>query len=605
MSASKFTEFNLPPNAYAAFDATSMKQLMVNRLKNSGLFGDIDFEGSNISGITDVLAFSYHTLLFYLNQVASDSSFSQAELFENMNKIVSLIGYKPTGDITSSLSVGVSASSDLDVGSYTIKRFSNITSQGITYIFNKDVTFQKTLSGIESITSIGNSNLMYQGTVREYPEYTALGETFEQFTLNINYPNDVAPKTVDFNNIFVFVKDINKNKWFEWTETNSLYLADSVSKVFEKRLNEFGHYELKFGNGVNGKKLSTGDIVTVYYLESDGSRGVLGVNTIGKGRLVEFKTDRFTEIFNDIGNRSDYLDANGLLTLSFDNGYSSTPPTFTETVDDIRQNAPSIFSAQNRTVTKTDYESFIKKNFSGVVQSVKSASNKEYTSEFLSYFYDIGLERPNLDNKVLFNQVTFADSCDFNNVYLFCVPKIGAIQGETTPISLFPAQKQSIVDKIDSYKMIGHNVVVCDPVYMAFDIGLPENGETLNETIKDETVLRIYRQTSQIISKEQIKSNIATVFNEFFKQANNSLGQFLDFNTLSFDILSINGVKSIETVRTSNGVETKISKLNFVYWNPLYPTSNIQSTSQNLKLSYFQFPFLYKASSLINKIEII
>jgi len=33
MSTSTFTEFNLPRNAYAAFDAVSLKQLITNRIK--------------------------------------------------------------------------------------------------------------------------------------------------------------------------------------------------------------------------------------------------------------------------------------------------------------------------------------------------------------------------------------------------------------------------------------------------------------------------------------------------------------------------------------------------------------------------------------------
>lgn len=73
MAQNNFTEFKLPKNAYTAFDATSMKQLMINRLKESNLFTDVDFEGSNISGLVDVIAYTYHVLLFYLNQTASET----------------------------------------------------------------------------------------------------------------------------------------------------------------------------------------------------------------------------------------------------------------------------------------------------------------------------------------------------------------------------------------------------------------------------------------------------------------------------------------------------------------------------------------------------
>ena len=125
------TQFNLPIAAYATFDAQSLQQLMADRLKQSGLFPDIDFEGSNISAVTDILAFAYHLLLFYLNNTASESLFSQANLLENMNKIVALIGYNPTGMQTSLLNFVFGANSNLHADFYTLVRYSYINANGI------------------------------------------------------------------------------------------------------------------------------------------------------------------------------------------------------------------------------------------------------------------------------------------------------------------------------------------------------------------------------------------------------------------------------------------------------------------------------------------
>jgi hypothetical protein len=609
MSTSSFTEFNLPRNAYAAFDAVSLKQLIRNRLKTMNVFPDIDYEGSNINGLVDVVAYTYHVLLFYLNQTASDSLFSQAELFENMNKIISLIGYKPTGSHTAALKVDMYGTVALPIGTYTIPRFSYIIINNITYSFNKDISFQKVTDSLsdELIDSVGQNNLMYQGTFKEYPEYTAIGENFEMFTLNVDYPLDLAPtKMLDNDNIYVFVKDFNTEKWSEWKEINSLYLADNISKVFEKRLNEYGHYEIKFGDSINGKRLNTGDTVTIIYLESDSSAGLVGIGASKEGKLAAYNTLRFREILNHIQDENaTYLNRDNSLSIKFDNLYASIPPTLTETVGEIRKNAPLIFSAQNRAVTKYDYEVYIEKYFSNIIQSVKVVSNKEYTSEYIAYYYDLGLERPNLDDKLLFNQVSFNDACDFNNVYLFCVPRLGAIQNETTPIDLFFSQKQAIVDRLEDYKMINHNIVVNDPIYVAFDVGLPVLEETINSSIRNETKIRVTRTSNQVISKDQIKNLIFNLIKDFFAQENNTLGQFLDLTKLSFDILSIEGIKTLETVRVIDNVEYKTPQLSFVYWNPLYSTANVNTTSQNMNLKFYQFPFFYEITKLINKIEVI
>ena len=212
MAISNFTEFNLPRNAYASFDAVSMKQLIVNRLKTSEKFQDIDFEGSNISALVDVIAYMYHVLMFYLNQTSSEATFSQAELFENINKIVSLIGYKPHGYHTASLAISeFTANSDLIPGSYLLPRFSYINVDGSTYTFTEDVFFEKTISGDENIDSVINNNILYQGDVKEYPIETALGEAFEIKTITIQ---DLINNTtiIDNNNIFVFVKDVYTEK---------------------------------------------------------------------------------------------------------------------------------------------------------------------------------------------------------------------------------------------------------------------------------------------------------------------------------------------------------------------------------------------------------
>ena len=609
MSTETFTEFNLPRNAYAAFDALSIKQLMMNRIKASGIFPDVDYEGSNINGLLDPIAYSYHVLLFYLNQTASDSTFSQAELFENMNKIVSLIGYKTTGNQTATLNVEVTADKQLTGGnSYTIRRFSNVSIKNVPYSFNTDITFQKNLYNIDEVlASIGDNNLLYQGIFKEYPLYTAIGENFEQFTLNIQYPIDIdSNKMIDHNNIYVYVKDINTQKWSEWKEISSLYLSSSIQSVYEKRLNEYGNYEIKFGNDINGKRLNSGDLISIYYLESDGGKGVVSSLDSKQGKLVLYSSGLFNEVFQDVKDvNSNYLTADQITLLKFTNEYSSIPPTYTETVNQIKNNAPLIFSSQNRTVTTGDYESFVNKNFSNILQSVKAVSNKDYTSQYLSYFYDLGLERPNLNDKLLFNQVSFNDACDFNNVYIFCVPKLGAIQNETTPIELFFNQKQSIVDKLTQYKMLNQNIVICDPVYIAFDFGLPLLGETITPDIKNETVLRITTKSDQVISKNQIKGVVFSLLKEFFSQPNNNLGQLLDLTTLSYSILSINGVYSVETVRKVGSTEYKTPKLSFVYWNPFYTNADVNSTAQNMNLNFFQFPFFYQISNLVNKIEVI
>lgn len=609
MATSNFTEFNLPRNAYTAFDAVSMKQLIVNRIRESKLFPDVDFEGSNISGLVDIVAYTYHVLLFYLNQTATEAMFSQAELYENMNKLVSLLGYKPQGYHTPILGITCTATSNLPVGMHAIKRFTYTYINNIPYTFNSDVIFEKTESGDQIIESVGSNFSLYQGIMREYPIYTAIGEDYEQFTISVANPDDNAvSKYIDNNNIFVFVRDVNTGVWSEWSEISSLYIASNKVSVFEKRFNEDGRYEVKFGNGVTGRKLNAGDQVAVYYLYSDGDLGVVSPGKLQGKPLTQLNTARWSSIFNDTKTDNvSYLTPDDLQYIQLDNPQASTQFAPPETVDEIRNNAPLLFSAQSRTVTREDYDSVVRKYFSHIITDVSVVPNSEYTSEYLKYFYDIGLERPNDDEQVLMNQITFTDACDFNNVYLFVVPKNGAIIDNTTPVSLPTAQKQAIATKLNGMKLVNQNIVVCDPVYSAFSFGLNIAGEELTTTIKDETKLRLYRSTNFNISKESIAQKAVDIITNFFAQTSNKLGSIVNIAQLNNELLSIGGVAKIETVRynTAGAVVSSVPKINMVYWNPLYPQTTPNTTSQNIQLEFFKFPFFYDVGNVGTKIEVV
>ena len=142
MAKQTLTDFTLTTDSYATFDAVSLKSLIKNRLNETSVFTDQNYEGSNLSSMIDIIAYSYHVLLFYLNQTSTETLFSEAQLYENMNRIVKSLDYKPVGAQTSNLSFSVVAGSDLPTGTYTIPRYTFIESGGVFYSFTKDCKIQ-------------------------------------------------------------------------------------------------------------------------------------------------------------------------------------------------------------------------------------------------------------------------------------------------------------------------------------------------------------------------------------------------------------------------------------------------------------------------------
>lgn len=599
MSTKNFTEFNLPKDAYAAFDATTLKDLIIDRLNENEVFRDQVFEGSNINAFIDVVAYMYHVLLFYLNNTSSESTFTTAELYSNMNKIVSNIGYKPTGKQTSLAVVSLSGTADLPVNTYTVPRFSSITVNGISFTNTRDISFEKTVAEAQRVF-IDNSTL-FQGSIGEYTPYISTGENFETVTIVDSSPISDSPTFIADNSFSVFVKSITNNTWNEWTETSSLFLEAPTAQKYEKRLNENGNYEFKFGNDINGKALVAGDTVQIFYVVSAGTSGVIGANQLQNGKFVLYNSPTFSEIASNIYNSSinRVLPAQ-LPYILINNTNSSSPVGEAETVDEIRQNAPKIFSMQNRLVTRQDYEYFIQRSFNNIVKSIKVYDNDSYTREFLSYYYSIGLNKPNDDARVLFNQVAFSSSTSFNNVYIFTVPKISTIINEQIPNYLNLTQKQLLINECNLKKNLTHNVVCVDPIYKAFNIGLTSPGENEYVDLKDNSYLVIKKDSRTRTNNLKLREQIAGIFKSYFDKI--QLGQLINLQEISSDILNIEGVKRIVTRRIDTGVE--VPRISVVVWNPSYPEEDVLFTTQNFDLQDFQFGYFYEISKLKDRIII-
>jgi hypothetical protein len=593
-------EYNLPKNAYINFDALSLKDFIIQRLNENPKFTDQNYEGSNLASFIDIIAYSYHTLLFYLNQTGSEALFSQTSLYENMNKIVNLVGYNPTGKQTSIVPVTCLASASLAAGNYTLRKYSYFLVNNIQYTILNDFSFEKTTSGSEKIDSIENNLILYQGTVQEYPIYTAEGKEFETFPVVVdNLVDENDDRFIAHGTLAVYVKEIGDATWYEYDEIDNLFLTPDSDRYYSVRLNENGHYEIKFGNDVFGKKLTEGDQVAVYYILSDNDKGIISKNVINGNKLFNFNTSQFTAIYNDVitVDPSSIIDLTNNATLNFSNTANSTAISDGETVDQIRQNVPKYLSSQLRLVTEVDYDTYLTKNLSNVLQSVEVVNNKRFIDEYIDYFYSICVD-PNKSNRVILNQVNFADSCDFNNVNIFVVPKFVVQTDAEYPPFLSNSLKNLIIDSTSDKKMLSHEVVPRDPIYTAFDIGY--SAQAVDKDVYLTSKLEIVRTSNSKINKENLKKRIINIILDFFNPLNNSLGQRLDLSDLTSTILGLEGV---DKIRTRNGNEI-FNGISFISWNPVYEGVDEEFVTQTTTLPFFKFPYFYRPQTIGDRILI-
>lgn len=588
------TDFTLQKNAYASFDALTLKQLIIDRLNDGGIYTDQVLEGSNISAIMDIIAYSYHTLLFYLNQTSSESLFTEASLYENMNRIVKLINYKPIGYKTSTLAFKAVGSETLKPDLYTIKRFSYFVVDGVYYSFINDVSFTKKTSDVEDLNTLYDTSVLYQGRYFEFPEQTAIGEEYEVVTLTVNDNITKTPIYIEHDSIKIYVKDSN-GVYTEFVETDSLFTKTPANSVYEKRINENGYYEFKFGNGVYGKKINAGDKVSIFYLKSDAEKGEISANKLNDTLLNTYTTPLFERISTDVYKDSNlsFITPTDLTKIGFSNELPSTPWKDKETVDEIKENSPKIFSSQSRLVTGNDYKAFVETNYSNIVKSLNVVSNTEFINGYMQYFFNLGLNAPNDDPRFLLNQLKFSSSAELNNIYFFMVPQLKSYNQENIESNyLTLSQKNTIVNSMVSSKMLTTELIPEDPIYTAFNLGLEiRSDEILTPEIINETFLVVEKATSVRSSEESIKQQINNIFINYFK--NLQLGSIVGLSDLKSQIYAINGVQNIKTRRVVDGITYENSNISLVAFNPVYSDIDIKIISNDTKMDYYQYPFLW------------
>jgi hypothetical protein len=578
-------------NSYVAFDGTSIRDLIISKLNQSQIFTDQNYQGSNLSALIDIIGYSFSTLLFYLNKTSSESMFTEAQLYENMNRIVKLLNYNPVGRLGQNVPFTIKASEYITAGNYTIPRYSNITVGGTTYSFNQDINFTKYSDLSETVEDIANTYLIYQGSFQEYPLYTALGISNEIIYLSL--PSDIH---IDHFNIFVYVKPFDSERWEDWTRASELFLYNSTDSVYEVRFNPNKNYEIKFGDDVNGRKLRTGDQVQIFYLNINKNATGIGPNSLNNTPIVAYNSKIYNQIIPDITINQRFLTTQELSQVLINNDYPSTVYSGEEGIDSIRSNAPQAFRSQYRLVTTTDYESYIRSNYSNFLSDLKLVNNDDYLKNHIKYLYNIGLNEPQKENRILINQINFANNCNFNNLYLYMVPSSELQE------YLSPPQKEMILNGLQSNKTLTSQIVPMDPVYMYLDFYVPNPDITPNPNDLINSQLLITKNRNTRRADSAILSDVLKVFSNNFNRTANSLGQSIDLYQLSTSILNIEGVSRIQTYRKDT--DTYVEGISVLLWNSTYPENDSEVYSQNINLDYFKYPIFNNIKNLASRITV-
>jgi hypothetical protein len=338
----------MPFTKFTNLDFDQIKESIKDYLRANSDFTGFDFDGSNFSVLIDTLAYNTYITAFNSNMIVNESFLDSATLRENVVSLARNIGYVPrsrsaaaatvsftvdvigTSTNTMILNRGLVCVGDVENSSYVFSILDNI--QATT----EDISFVESGNIVNAKRATFNNVEIKQGTFLT-KQFVYDGSLDQRFILNNSF--------IDTSTIKVYVRKENEvGLGVEYTLVDDIINANQNSLVYLLQEIQDEKYELLFGDGLIGRKLETGEIITVNYITTDGKDGngvaffsFSGVLTDDTGSVL------FPQPFNVI------------TQSSAQNGADI------ESINSIKYYAPKIYSAQNRAVTGRDYESIIKK----------------------------------------------------------------------------------------------------------------------------------------------------------------------------------------------------------------------------------------------------
>jgi hypothetical protein len=294
---------------------------------NTSPFKDYDFDGSNLSTLLDLLSYNSYLNAFYLNMVGNEMFLDTAILRESAVSHAKALNYNvrssTSAKATISLQLGVSNNS---VQSVIIPKFTRFSASSSVGAFS--------FSTGDSIVMRRNDNNQFIGNIDIY-EGVVVTEKFVANTLIANQRFVLSNKQVDTSSLQVSVAPTVNSPSVVYLPTSSLFGLNNTSEIYFVQPNTQDRYEIVFGDGIFGKKLTTGNVIEATYRITSGPVAN-GLRSFTPTAAIQGYT------------------ANVVSTIDISAGGADR-----ESLDSIKFNAPRHFQTQERAVTVNDYKTLL------------------------------------------------------------------------------------------------------------------------------------------------------------------------------------------------------------------------------------------------------
>ena len=322
----------------AELDFDQIKTNLRTYLKAQDTFTDYDFEGSGLSTLLDVLAYNTHYNAYLANMLMNEMFLDSAVKRASAVSLAKHLGYTPISARGSKANISLVVNSPNGLpASLTLNRYTPFTSSinGTSYTFLNNEA--KTTGRVGTTYTFANVDVI-EGALQSYS--FAVSDT----TPDAKYI--IPANNVDTTTLQVTVQTSATDTTFDiYTLSTDITGLDGNSMVYFLEQNPLGNYQIFFGDGVLGKNLTVGNLITVQYLVVTGSAANV--------------SSKITQSFTASGT------IGGSTNITITVNSNSTGGADSESITSIKFNAPRINATKNRAVTAIDYESLILAEYAG------------------------------------------------------------------------------------------------------------------------------------------------------------------------------------------------------------------------------------------------
>ena len=373
------------------FDFDNIKANLKTFLRSQSEFQDYDFEGSGFSILLDTLAYNTHYLGFNANMLANEMYLDSADIRKNIVSLAKMLGYTPSSVRAPEASIDILVG-DGTGSSITMTKGTAFTTtvDGTTFQFINNADIVTTpVNGVYRFSDVK----IYEGTLVTFRYTVDTTDTDQKFII----PSSLADTSTLVVKVQTSSNDTTTNTY---TLATGLATVQSTSKVYFLQEVEDGKFEIYFGDGVIGSALTNGNIIILEYIVTN-VEAANGASTFTASTTIS-----------------------GFSNLTITTNSNAQGGTTAESKESVRFNAPLQYSAQNRAVTTSDYESLVQSLYPNAL-SVSAWGGED----------------------------------DETPIYGTVVIAIKAASGST----LTTATKQSIVTQLKKYNVASVRPVIVDP----------------------------------------------------------------------------------------------------------------------------------------------